>query len=108
MFLASRIGGYRIIATPSAVVGRDLNGCTLGGANPGSFAGAAAIDLIFIGSTMAPQNLSLTCASQPTAQSATLTCNETSGTAAAVSRQWSLSCPSGPLLPPPCRPTAPR
>jgi hypothetical protein len=98
-------GNGTIAATPSGGAGTGagatttINTCTLGGTNPSVFAGAAAINLSFVGNTTTAQNLALTCTSQQTAQTATLTCNETRGTAAAVPRQWSLSCPAGPLLP---------
>ena len=98
-------GNGTIAATPSGGIGTGagatttINTCTLGGTNPGSFAGAAAINLSFVGNTTTPQNLALTCTSAATAQTATLTCNETRGTAAAVQRQWPLNCPAGTLLP---------
>jgi hypothetical protein len=98
-------GNGTIVATPSGGIGTGaaatttINGCTLGGTNPAAFAGAGAINLSFVGNTTTAQNLALTCTSQQTAQTATLTCNETRGAAAPVQRQWSLSCPAGPLLP---------
>jgi hypothetical protein len=98
-------GNGTIAATPSGGLGTGagatttINTCTLGGTNPGSFAGAAAINLSFVGNTTTAQNLNLTCTAGATAQTATLTCNETRGAAAAVQRQWPLSCPVGTLLP---------
>ena len=98
-------GNGTIAATPSGGIGTGaaatttINTCTLGGANPGSFAGAAAINLSFVGNTTTPQNMALTCTSAATAQAATLTCNETRGAAAPVQRQWPLNCPAGTLLP---------
>lgn len=96
-------GNGSIEATPSG--GRDggatttIDTCTRGGANPGSFAGAAAVNLSFVGDTTTPQNLNLTCTSQQTAQTSTLTCNDTRGAAAPAQRQWPLSCPAGTLAP---------
>jgi hypothetical protein len=98
-------GNGTIAATPSGGTGTGapatttINSCTLGGTNPGSFAGAAAINLSFVGNTTTPQNLALTCTSQQTAQTATLTCNETRGSDAPVQRQWPLNCPAGTLSP---------
>lgn len=98
-------GSGTIVATPSGGSGTaagattTVNGCTLGGANPGSFAGAAAVNLSFVGDTTTPQNLNLTCTSHQTAQTATLTCNETRGAAAPAQRLWPLSCPAGTLAP---------
>jgi hypothetical protein len=98
-------GNGTIAATPSGGIGTGagatttINGCTLGGTNPAAFAGAGAINLSFVGNTTTAQNLALTCTAGAAAQTATLTCNETRGTAPAVPRQWSLSCPAGPLLP---------
>jgi hypothetical protein len=98
-------GNAAIVATPSGGIGTGagatttINGCTLGGANPGSFAGAAGVNLSFAGNTTTAQNINLTCTSQQAAQAATLTCSETRGSAAAVQRQWPLSCPAGALLP---------
>jgi hypothetical protein len=94
-------GNGTIVATPSGGVGTGagatttINGCTLGGANPSAFAGAAAVNLSFEGNATTAQNINLTCTSQQAAQAATLTCNETRGTAAAVPRQWPLTCPAG-------------
>jgi len=98
-------GSATIVATPSggadtgAAATTTLNGCSLGGANPGSFAGAAAISLSFIGDTTTPQNITLSCSAASTTQTATLSCSETRGTAAPVPREWPLSCPAGELLP---------
>lgn len=98
-------GSATIVATPSGGAGAGsaatttINSCALGGADPGSFAGAAAINLSFVGNTATPQNLALTCSAAATIQSATLTCNETRGSDAPVPRAWPLSCPTGALLP---------
>ncbi len=98
-------GSGTIVATPSGgddsgpAATTTINSCSLGGVNPGSFAGAAAISLSFVGDTVTPQNIALTCSAATTIQTATLTCNETRGTASAVPREWPLSCPAGTLLP---------
>jgi hypothetical protein len=99
------IGSGTIVATPSggadtgAAATTTINSCSLGGANPANFAGAAAINLSFVGNTTTPQTLALSCSAATTIQTATLTCNETRGTAAPVPREWPLSCPAGALLP---------
>jgi subtilisin-like proprotein convertase family protein len=100
------IGNGSITATPSGGLGSGaaatttINTCTLGGANPGAFAGAAAVNLSFVGNVTTPQNIALTCTSLQTVQTATLTCNETRGSDPAVQRQWPLTCPAGtPIAP---------
>lgn len=98
-------GTASIVATPSggsgsgAAATTTVNGCTLGGANPGAFASVAGVNLSFVGSTTTPQTIGLGCTSALTAQTATLSCNETQGAGAAVARSWSLSCPAGTLQP---------
>lgn len=100
------VGNGSIAATPSGGIGSGaaatttVNACTLGGANPGAFAGAAAVNLSFVGNTTTAQNIALTCTSLQTVQTATLTCNETRGSSAPVQRQWPLTCPAGtPIAP---------
>lgn len=98
-------GSGTIAATPSGGIGTGagatttVNGCTVGGANAAAFSGAAAVSLSFIGNTTTAQNIALGCTSAATVQTATLSCNETRGAAAPVTRQWPLSCPAGTLLP---------
>jgi hypothetical protein len=99
-------GNGTIAATPSGGFGTGaaattrINTCALGGANAASFAIPAPINLSFVGSTTTPANLGLTCTSQATAQSATLTCNETRGSDAPVLRSWTLNCPGGATVAP--------
>jgi hypothetical protein len=94
-------GSATLTVTPSAGSGTGagatttLNGCTVGGADAASFAGAGAINLTFTGAATTAQAATLTCTSGPTARNATLTCNRTAGTSAPVQVSWPLACPAG-------------
>ena len=98
-------GSGTITATPSggsgtgAAVTTTVNGCTVAGADAASFSGAAAVNLSFVGNTTTAQSISLGCTSGVAVRSATLSCNETAGGNAPVTRSWPLSCPAGALLP---------
>lgn len=95
-----------ISATPSggAGAGADatttLNNCT---ASAGFTISNAPINFSFVGNTTTAQNINLSCTRGGAAQNGTLSCSETQGAAAAVTRTWNLTCPqavviSGPSL----------
>lgn len=98
-------GAGQIVVTPSGGAGSGaaatttLGTCTFGGADPGFFAGASAVNLSFVGNTTTAQNIALTCTAGVAVRSATLTCSETAGAGAAQQRSWPLSCPAGALQP---------
>lgn len=98
-------GAGQIVVTPSGGAGTGapstttLGTCTLGGAEPGFFAGASAVNLSFVGNTTTPQNIALTCTAGAAVRTATLTCSESAGGGAAQQRSWPLSCPPGALVP---------
>ena len=70
-----------------------VNGCAVTGAAAANFAGAAAVNLSFVGTTTTPQAISLTCTAGVAVRAATLTCNETRGSDPVTQRQWPLACP---------------
>lgn len=97
-------GNATLTVTPSGGTGSGaaatttLNGCTVTGPDAGAFAGAAAINLSFVGPGTTSQNAALTCTSGATARNATLTCNRAAGTSAPVQVSWPLVCPAGSVV----------
>lgn len=91
-----------ITATPSGGAGATAPGntttvsaCAISADTGGTFT-APAGTLTFTGATTAVQNLAVGCTRiLAVANTATLTCQETRGAAAAVPRVWPLSCPAG-------------
>ncbi len=99
-------GTATIAATPAAGSGSGanatttVNGCSISGTSgPGSFGSVAGVNLSFVGSTTTAQNIGLTCTGGTSPTTASLTCNETRGSAAAVARTWGLTCPVGNIAP---------
>lgn len=99
-------GAATIAATPSGGNGsgaastNTVNGCAISGVSgPGSFGSVAGVNLSFVGSTTTAQNIGLTCTGGTSPTTASLTCNETRGSAAAVARTWVLTCPVGNIAP---------
>ena len=99
-------GAATIAATPSGGSGSGaastttVNGCSISGTSgPGSFGSVAGVNLSFVGSTTTAQNIGLTCTGGTSPTTASLTCNETRGSAAAVARTWGLTCPVGNIAP---------
>jgi len=94
-------GTGTIAVTPSGGSGSGsaatstVNGCAITGPNAASFGGAGAVNLSFIGATVTPQNISVTCTAGSTVAVASLSCNETLGVGSPVARTWPLSCPVG-------------
>jgi subtilisin-like proprotein convertase family protein len=99
-------GAATITATPSGGSGSGaastttVNGCAISGVSgPGSFGSVAGVNLSFVGPTTTAQNIGLTCTGGTSATTASLSCNETSGSSAAVVRTWGLTCPAGNIAP---------
>lgn len=99
-------GAATITATPSGGSGSGaastttVNGCAISGVSgPGSFGSVAGVNLSFVGSTIAAQNIGLTCTGGTSPTTASLSCNETRGSSAAVVRTWGLTCPAGNIAP---------
>lgn len=99
-------GAATITATPSAGSGSGaastttVNGCAISGVSgPGSFGSVAGVNLSFVGSTTTAQNIGLTCTGGTSPTTASLSCNETRGSSAAVVRTWGLTCPAGNIAP---------
>lgn len=94
-------GNGSIAVTPSGGTGSGaaatstVNGCVVSGADAASFAGAAAVNLSFVGPTTTPQSVNLTCTAGSAKRTATLACNETIGSNPATQRSWPLTCPIG-------------
>lgn len=88
-----------LMVTPSGGLGdggngiSTVNGCAVTGAAAANFAGAAAVNLSFVGTTTTPQAISLTCTAGVAVRAATLSCNETRGSGPVTQRQWPLACP---------------
>lgn len=85
-----------ISATPSGGAGSGaaatttLNNCT---ASAGFTISNAPINFSFVGNTTTAQSINLSCTRGAAAQNGTLSCSETQGAAAAVTRTWNLTCP---------------
>lgn len=94
-----------IVATPSGGSGSGQGATTTVGACNITAGGAAfpttvTAQLSFVGNTSTAQNLNLpNCVPQSTVTSATLSCPVVSGTAAPLTRTWTLNCPA--ILPDP-------
>ena len=94
-------GSGSIAVTPSGGTGSGaaatstVNGCAVSGTDAASFAGAAAVNLSFVGPTTTPQSVNLTCTAGSAKRTATLACNETIGSNPATQRSWPLTCPIG-------------
>ncbi|MCU0757542.1 MAG: hypothetical protein MUE46_20945 [Xanthomonadales bacterium] len=94
-----------IVATPSGGSGSGQGATTTVGACSITAGGAAfpttvTAQLSFVGNTSTAQNLNLpNCVPQSTVTSATLSCPVVSGTAAPLTRTWTLNCPA--MLPDP-------
>ena len=95
-------GTGSITVTPSGGLGTGnpatstVNGCVFSGSDAGSFSGAAAVNLSFVGPTTTAQSIGLSCTAGSAKRTATLTCNETIGAGNPVTqRSWPLTCPIG-------------
>ncbi len=92
-----------IVATPSGGSGSGAAATTTVGACNITGGGAAfptttIAQLSFVGNTTTAQNINLpSCVPQAAITTATLTCPETRGAAAAVNRVWTLTCPAAPV-----------
>ena len=71
-----------------------INNCAITGAGAAAFGAVTGLPISFVGPVSAPRNIDLSCTIAAAAASATLSCDETTGAAAAVQRSWSLSCPA--------------
>ncbi len=95
-------GTATIAVTPSGGAGAGaaattrVDNCSIGGVvGTGSFGAVTGQPLVFVGNTVTPQNLGLTCTSSATLTTGTLSCTETRGGAAPTTNTWPLSCQAG-------------
>lgn len=103
----------QITVTPSAGAGSGaaatttLGNCSISGAGAAAFGAPTGLPMSFVGSTTTAQNLGLSCTLAAAAASASLSCDETQGLSAPVSRTWNLNCPATPDVPPTVASTSP-